>query len=145
MPSQQPAPDVSFWDTHRSFPGPPRGSEARLGGVDVYMTHPPRSADGADVDAQPRAVIILVPDCFGFRFTPVRTLADALAAASGASVVLPDMYAGNALDPDALAQYYEFKKTQPDWWPATALHEAVGNTMWFVSAPYSLSRPACAC
>ena len=153
MPSQQPAPDVSFWDTHRSFPGPPRGSEARLGGVDVYVTHPTRSADGADVDVYvtpgadgadvdaqpPRAVVILVPDCFGVRFTPLRTLADALAAASGASVVLPDMYAGNALDPDALAQYYEFKKTQPDWWPATALHEAVGNTMWFARLPFLLS------
>lgn len=151
MPASQPAQD--FWAKHRSCPGPPRGSEARLGGVDVYITHPPgaESADdaaapgtsGADGAAAqpgpPRAVVILVPDCWGFRFTPLRTLADALAAASDATVVLPDIHGGNALDQNALAQYFSFKKTQPDWWPAMALHEAVGNTMWFARLPFLLA------
>jgi hypothetical protein len=121
-----PAPSPDFWDAHLACPGPPRGADALLGGANVYITRPP----GDDAAQPPRAVVICVPDCFGFRFTPTRTVADALAASSGATVVVPDVHAGNALSPDALARHFAWKQSTPAWQPARALHEAWGNVLW---------------
>ncbi len=67
--------------------GTPRGEVVKLHGLDAYATGP---ADGR----VPRAIVVVIPDAFGWEFVNSRLVADHLADKGLYKVYLPDFMAG---------------------------------------------------
>jgi dienelactone hydrolase len=82
-----------------AFSGTPSGAEQALGGIACYVARPPGDAAA---DCGGGKVLLFLADVFGWRFVNPRLLADRYAAALGATVVVPDLHAGDSLAVDAL-------------------------------------------
>jgi dienelactone hydrolase len=70
--------------------GTPTGTTTTLAGHDVYRA-------GAGAASASRAAVLLFPDLLGWTYPNTRLLADALAAACDATVVVPDLFQGEEL------------------------------------------------
>lgn len=68
--------------------GQPRGKDIKLHGLDAYVTEP---ADGR----QAKAIIVMIPDVFGWEFVNSRLLADTYADKGDYKVYLPDFMNGH--------------------------------------------------
>lgn len=69
--------------------GNPRGEVTKIHGLDTYVSRPP---DGA----QPRGVVVIIPDAFGWEFGNIRLLADSYAEKGKFLVYLPDFMNGRS-------------------------------------------------
>ena len=69
--------------------GTPSGREETIHGLNTYVTHPP-SGGGAAA----RAIVVIVPDLFGWKLNNSRVLADRYAERGGYTVYLPDFMDG---------------------------------------------------
>lgn len=69
--------------------GQPRGKDIKLHGLDAYVTEP---ADGR----QAKAIIVIIPDVFGWEFVNSRLLADTYADKGDYKVYLPDFMNGHS-------------------------------------------------
>ncbi|KAF2502278.1 alpha/beta-hydrolase [Lophium mytilinum] len=75
--------------------GTPTGKVAKVHGLDCYIAEP---AEGV----QPKGVIVIIPDFFGWELPNNRMLADSYAAKGGWLVYLPDFMAGYAAPADLI-------------------------------------------
>lgn len=71
--------------------GQPSGKTTKIAGLDTYVA-------GSNSD---RAILI-VPDIWGWTLTNTRLLADQYATETQSTVYVPDFFAGEVLDPDAM-------------------------------------------
>ncbi|PSN68667.1 dienelactone hydrolase family protein [Corynespora cassiicola Philippines] len=71
--------------------GKPTGSEAKLAGLDTYITGTSKSA-----------AVLIVHDIFGWTFNNARLLADHFAKEANATVYLPDFFGGEVVGEDVL-------------------------------------------
>ena len=69
--------------------GEPLGHEGKVHGLDCYVTE---SADGTE----PKGIIVIVPDAFGWKFNNNRILADHYATKGPFRVYLPDFMDGQS-------------------------------------------------
>lgn len=67
--------------------GKPRGKVIKLHGLDTYVVEP---TDGRPV----KAIIVMIPDAFGWEFVNCRLLADTYANKGDFKVYLPDFMDG---------------------------------------------------
>ncbi|KAF2826778.1 dienelactone hydrolase family protein [Ophiobolus disseminans] len=79
----------------KSFPwtGTPTGTETSLSSLPTYTTGTNR-----------RSALLFIPDLLGWRFPNARLLADAFAAEANLTVFMPDFFAGEELDRDAILE-----------------------------------------
>ena len=70
-------------------PGKPTGSEETLYDLPTYIANPP---DGA----QPRALIVILPDAFGWRLPNNRLLADRYSERLPVRTLLPELMDGES-------------------------------------------------
>jgi dienelactone hydrolase len=70
-------------------PSTPTGHVTTLHGLDVYIAEPPENAE-------PKGIIVIIPDAFGWEFVNNRILADHYAQRGGFRVLLPDFMKGTA-------------------------------------------------
>jgi hypothetical protein len=77
-------PDCFAGHTHD---GEPKGTVTKLHGFDTYVAEP---SDGRTA----RAIIVFLPDAFGWEFVNNRLLADHYAAKGDYKVLLPDIMNG---------------------------------------------------
>jgi len=65
-----------------------QGSEEKIGGVNTYKT------------GQGKSAIIIFTDVFGYSFINAQKLADSFAQGSQTTVLIPDYFNGDAMDPN---------------------------------------------
>ncbi|CEL10698.1 hypothetical protein ASPCAL13813 [Aspergillus calidoustus] len=70
-------------------PSTPTGHVTTLHGLDVYIAEPPENTE-------PKGIIVIIPDAFGWEFVNNRILADHYAQRGGFRVLLPDFMKGTA-------------------------------------------------
>jgi dienelactone hydrolase len=83
-----------FKQTHDS-----QGHEEEVAGVNIYKTGHGKSA------------IVIFTDIFGYAFPNTRKVADRFAEATGATVLIPDCFYGDAID----VNKPNYRDTLPDW------------------------------
>lgn len=81
--------------------GTPAGREAKVHGLDCYVTEPPQGAS-------PKGVIVVLPDGFGWQLNNTRILADNYAKKGQFLVYLPEFMNGEPLDQIPLGSDIEF-------------------------------------
>ena len=86
--------DPGAKQTHES-----QGSVEKIAGVNTYKT------------GQGKSVIVVFTDIFGYEFPNTRKVADRFAQATGTTVLIPDYFDGDPIDPD-MSKLYE---RLPDW------------------------------
>lgn len=69
-------------------PGTPTGRVETIYSLPTYISEPPSGA--------PKALVVIIPDAFGWDFKNLRILADVYAKRMGARVYMPDFMNGNA-------------------------------------------------
>jgi hypothetical protein len=69
-------------------PSTPTGHVTTLHGLDVYIAEPPENTE-------PKGIIVIIPDAFGWEFVNNRILADHYAQRGGFRVLLPDFMKGS--------------------------------------------------
>ena len=67
----------------------PAGSVSTLHGLPVYIARPP-----SDSGTQPRGIVVIFTDIFGWKLDNTRALADAYACRADCLVYLPDFMDG---------------------------------------------------
>lgn len=67
--------------------GQPKGEVTTIHGLQTYVSRPPNGA-------QPRGVVVVIPDAFGWEFGNSRLLADTYAEKGNFLVYLPDFMNG---------------------------------------------------
>lgn len=72
-------------------PGEPKGREDEVHGRPVYIAEP---AEGT----QPKGIIVMIPDAFGWQFNNNKIWADHIAAAGDWRVYLPEFMDGTCSD-----------------------------------------------
>lgn len=95
-----------------------QGQEDQVAGIDIYKTGHGKSA------------IILLTDIFGYSFINTRKLADRLANDTGATVLIPDYFNGDPMDPNIP----NYRDMLPDWRKRHSVTEACLITDNFISA-----------
>jgi dienelactone hydrolase len=63
------------------------GTEIELHGLKAYVTEPPEGA-------QPKGLIVVVPDAFGWQMPNTRLVADVYAKRTGCRVYIPEFMQG---------------------------------------------------
>jgi dienelactone hydrolase len=63
-----------------------KGTESKIHGFDVYTAYP--------VPENPKGIVVIIPDAFGWRFPNLRVLADAYAAKGDFLVYMPEFMDG---------------------------------------------------
>lgn len=85
--------------------GTPIGRIETIHGLETYITDPP-SLNGAE----PKGIVVIIPDAFGWTLPNTRVLADRYAERGGWRVMLPDfmdgMYILNCFPPTKERQKY---------------------------------------
>ena len=83
--------------------GHTEGREETLFGLPLYVVDPP---EGQEV----KAIIVIIPDAFGWRFINLRLLADSYARKTSARVYIPEFMNGNGIAPEYMnTMDYAFK------------------------------------
>ncbi|KAF3008976.1 hypothetical protein E8E13_011492 [Curvularia kusanoi] len=82
--------------------GTPSGTTKQLHGVSTYIASPKSQQEGASGAENSGSTIILYTDAFGFLLPNNFLLADALAAKSGFTVLVPDIIPGGGMSPAIL-------------------------------------------
>jgi hypothetical protein len=97
--------------------GTPLGKEDRVHGRDCYVTG----------DANAKAIIVFIPDAFGWKFNNNRILADHYAARIPARVLLPEFMEGTF----TLYQIFSAWTSLEERWPEAVgmKYKANGNVM----------------
>ncbi|KAI9843318.1 MAG: hypothetical protein M1838_002689 [Thelocarpon superellum] len=88
--------------------GTPVGIETSLHGYDAYVSKPP-SGQAA------KALIVLIPDGFGWKFPNMRVVADTFAAKGGYLVYVPDVFNGPGMDEKVLLQMSQLMTPAPNF------------------------------
>ena len=70
-----------------THPGTPQGHTADLHGLPTYVAEPPNGSEA-------KAVIVMLPDAFGWEFVNLRLLCDTFARRIGARLLLPEFMDG---------------------------------------------------
>lgn len=70
-----------------THPGEPRGITGTLHGLPSYITEPPENGEV-------KAIVVMIPDAFGWEFVNLRLLADTLAERLGVRCLLPEFMNG---------------------------------------------------
>ncbi|KAF1994658.1 alpha/beta-hydrolase [Amniculicola lignicola CBS 123094] len=81
-----------------SHEGTPAGTFKNISGIQIYHTHPPRSAKPGKINT----AILYVTDIFGAADLQNKLLADSIARANYA-VIMPDLFSGNPVPANALS------------------------------------------
>ena len=95
-----------------------QGRETTIAELDTYET------------GQGKSVIVIFTDIFGFSFINTRKLADTVAQATGAKVLVPDLFYGDPLDPTAQNLFEKL----PAWLQKHPVDQACANADKFISA-----------
>ncbi|GAP86722.1 putative dienelactone hydrolase family protein [Rosellinia necatrix] len=75
--------------------GTPTGTVTKLHGLDVYVAEPAG-------ESPPKAIVVLIPDIFGWTFVNIRLMADSFSKKGGYRVYVPDFMNGNAAPVSAI-------------------------------------------
>ncbi|CAF1226434.1 unnamed protein product [Rotaria sordida] len=87
-----------------------QGTEETTGGLKTYKTGEGKSA------------IVIFTDIFGFSFINTRKIADTFAQSTGTTVLVPDLFEGDSLDPNASRS--ELLEKLPTWLPKHPVDKA---------------------
>ena len=86
------------------------GIEETIGGLATYKTGEGKSA------------IIIFTDIFGYSFINTRKMADTFAQSTGTAVLIPDLFEGDSLDPNASRS--DLLEKLPIWLPKHPVDKA---------------------
>jgi dienelactone hydrolase len=106
--------DVGAKQTHTT-----QGNEEVIAGFNTYKT------------GQGKSVIVIFTDIFGSSFINIRKIADTFAHSTGATVLIPDFFNGDPMDPKASMS--ELRSQIPTWLEKHPVDQVVGFSDKFIS------------
>ena len=98
--------------THQS-----QGHEEEIAEVNTYKT------------GQGKSAIVMFTDIFGYRFINSRKIADRFAEETGATVLIPDYFNGDPVNPDVP----NYRETMPEWSKRHPMTDACAIAEKFIS------------
>ncbi|KAI0147354.1 dienelactone hydrolase family protein [Xylariaceae sp. FL1272] len=114
--------------------GEPTGTVTKLHGLDVYIAEP---ASGNT----PKAILVIIPDIFGWDFVNIRLMADAFARRKDYRVYAPDFMDGHAAPPSLLDTMGRVMNPGKTWMQTLAKpYHLIGLMRFAIPAIYN-TRP----
>ncbi|KAL2071226.1 hypothetical protein VTL71DRAFT_12461 [Oculimacula yallundae] len=120
-------------------PGTPSGTVATIHGLQTYVAYP-------EGDVQPKGLVVMITDAFGFDFVNNRMLCDAYAKKGGFLVYCPDFMNGHAMSTQCLLIMEKLMTpasllTSILYKPIYALQALYHAVPWLITTRSSVCRP----